>query len=530
MADIHASPLTPWRFAAFGALLAAEIVLLTLSFEPSRLGNLPAWSASLLAHSSTFLRIAIAMAATLLLVLSPRYADVIGHFDGHAQPNRVAWVLVQVAAFSALFQQTDHLFRGGGSGAWSVAGWLLLCLAVLGAWALALAPWRAWWQFLARERPALLASLAAGLAAWLFGLATQVFWRPMAQWTLYLAHGILREAYPEVAYDPVAGTVGTSRLVLEIAPQCSGYEGMALVSVFVAVYLWLFRSRLAFPRALWLLPVGLAAMWAANVLRIAALVAVGTSISPDIAVGGFHSQAGWIAFTLIALGLIAASHRLGLVMKPGGEPAANPAAPYLVPLIALLATSMVTAAFTDGFDALYPAGVLVTALALFRYRAALWPVRLDRPVVAVAIGIAVFALWMALQEQAVGVSGAAAPPWAGLSPALAAAWIAFRVAGSVLTVPIAEELAFRGYLMRKLAGGEFDPAAPLRFTALSFVASSVLFGLLHHGWIAGTLAGAAFALAALHRGRLSDAVVAHMTANALIAASVLGFGRWDLWL
>lgn len=515
----------------FGALLATEILLLTLSFEPSKLGAMPDWSAAVLSNSSTFLRIAIAMAATLVLVISPRLAAVREHFDGYPQPYRVEWMLCQVALYSALFQHTDHLFHGGGSGGWPVAGWVALCLAVGAAWALALAPWRAWRQFALREYPAILASFAAGLAAWLFGLASQRFWRPMAEWTLYLAHEILRQAYPEVAFDPVEGTVGTSRLLLEIAPQCSGYEGMALVSVFVAVYLWLFRDRLAFPRALWLLPAGLLAMWVANILRIAALVAVGTSISPAIAEQGFHSQAGWIAFTLIALGLVGASHRLGLVMKPApGQAAVNPASPYLVPLIALLSTSMVTAAFTGEVDYLYPAGVLVTALALFRYRSAFRPIPREITLVPVGIGAGVFAIWMVLQAPAAEAGAGSAPPWAGMPAGLAFAWILFRVVGSVVTVPIAEELAFRGYLFRKLAGGDFDPAQPIRFTWFPFAASSVLFGLLHNGWIAGTVAGAAFALAACHRGRLADAVIAHMSANGLIAVSVLAFGRWDLWL
>jgi CAAX prenyl protease-like protein len=109
-------------------------------------------------------------------------------------------------------------------------------------------------------------------------------------------------------------------------------------------------------------------------------------------------------------------------------------------------------------------------------------------------------------------------------------WILFRIVGAVVVVPIAEELAFRGYLLRKLVAADFEKVPATRFTWFSFVASSVLFGLMHQSWLAGTIAGAAFAMAVYHRGRLSDAVVAHMTANALIAATAIGFGWWDLWL
>jgi CAAX prenyl protease-like protein len=150
--------------------------------------------------------------------------------------------------------------------------------------------------------------------------------------------------------------------------------------------------------------------------------------------------------------------------------------------------------------------------------------------VPVAIGVAVFVAWLWLIPGVPVESSTAeaAPP---SLPSLALiTWIFFRVAGSVITVPIAEELAFRGYLIRKLVGRDFENVPATRFTLFSFVVSSMLFGLLHTSWIAGTVAGALFAVATYYRGRVSDAIVAHMTANALIAVAVLGFGRWDLWI
>ena len=68
-------------------------------------------------------------------------------------------------------------------------------------------------------------------------------------------------------------------------------------------------------------------------------------------------------------------------------------------------------------------------------------------------------------------------------------WLVFRIVGSVVTVPIAEELAFRGYLTRRLITSEFQDVPLGRFTWVSFLLSSVLFGALHSRWLAGTLAG-----------------------------------------
>jgi CAAX prenyl protease-like protein len=103
------------------------------------------------------------------------------------------------------------------------------------------------------------------------------------------------------------------------------------------------------------------------------------------------------------------------------------------------------------------------------------------------------------------------------------------VVGSVVTVPIAEELAFRGYLLRRLISADFDELAP-RFTWLSFLLSSFLFGVLHGRWLAGTAAGMLYAWAMYRRGRLADAVIAHATTNALIAADVLILGNWNYWM
>lgn len=525
-----------WRKLALAALLLAEIMVLTLSYEPKRLAAEENFFATVLLNSSILLRIFIAMAGTFALVVSARYQRTLARFAQDPRPYPWEWLLLHLVSYSGLYQYTGWLFGGGPDGPPNahIVYWFLLCAVVGVTWCLAVAPFRVWREFLVDERRGLLASLAAGIAVWIFGLLVQRFWRPLAEWTLFFAYAVLRELYPFVEYDPASGTVGTSRLLLEIAPECSGYEGLALMTVFLTAYFLLFRDRIAFPKALWLLPAGLAAIWITNVFRIAALVVVGTSISPAIAVKGFHSQAGWISFTAVALGLIWISHRTGWVVKaePGQGSAPPATAPALIlPLVALLATSMVVAAFSSGFDYLYPLSVIVTAAVLLSFRKSYAALPFGFSWIPVAIGFAVFAAWVAVDLV---LFGDAEAPRARMPEDLPASfaylWIAFRFVGSVLTVPIAEELAFRGYLLRKLVDRDFERVPATRFTWMSFIASSVLFGLMHRSWIAGSLAGAAFALAVYHRGRVTDAIVAHATANLLIALSVIGFGWWRLWI
>ena len=52
---------------------------------------------------------------------------------------------------------------------------------------------------------------------------------------------------------------------------------------------------------------------------------------------------------------------------------------------------------------------------------------------------------------------------------------------------------------------------------------------MHGRFVAGTLAGVALALTFGRRGQLADAIVAHGTANGLIAVYVLTTGHWSVW-
>ena len=214
--------------------------------------------------------------------------------------------------------------------------------------------------------------------------------------------------------------------------------------------------------------------------------------------------------------------------------APDPTTAYLAPLTTLLAVTMVSGVFSSGFDWFYPARVLGTAAAIWFFwrRSLTWPALVRGwSWGSVGIGVMVFAVWMGL-EWIMGRpdNGSSIQKALGEMPAaLAGAWLLFRVLGSVVTVPIAEELAFRGYLLRRLISDEFDQVTSPRFTWLSFLISSVLFGALHGRWLAGTIAGMFYAWAWYRRGRVADAVIAHATTNALIAAAVLTFWNWSLW-
>src|SRR4029077_3982157 len=92
--------------------------------------------------------------------------------------------------------------------------------------------------------------------------------------------------------------------------ECSGYEGIGLIICFLSLYCVLMRRKLRFPHALALFPLGVAAVWMLNAARIAPLVSIGHHVSPVLALNGFHSQAGWIAFLTVAFVIIALSQKV----------------------------------------------------------------------------------------------------------------------------------------------------------------------------------------------------------------------------
>jgi len=369
-------------------------------------------------------------------------------------------------------------------------------------------------------------------------------WKPATDLTFHLVKLFLQPFLSPVVADRAAMTIGSPQFRVSILPWCAGFEGVVLMLVFSVAWLAYFRREFRFPQALLLIPAGMLVMWLSNAARISALILIGAAGAPALAIGGFHSQAGWIAFNCVALGFVILTRHLPWfaaenpgAMKAGRSGAAadlarpNATAVYLMPLVVILAASMISRATSSGFEWLYPLRFVSAAAVLWIFRKQYAGLDWKFSGYSVAAGAVVFALWLMMDRWA------GAPASSGLGAGLAAlpaaarvSWLVFRTAAAVATVPAAEELAFRGFLIRRLMAADFEAISPRRYTPLAVAVSSVAFGLLHgERWLAGSLAGLIYAAAFLRRGRIGDAVAAHASTNALVAVWVLAEGRWDLW-
>lgn len=520
-------------------LLSLELLGLTVHFDTQALAEGPLGWATWLRYAPVSLNIGLACMAAFLVIISPRlrttWQAMITSPRRHAWGLWLLWHIVACGLFTlstAAFLPVDTMALRH-AWLWSML-WVLSGVGMLLCWFCAIAHPSFWWRLVRDEYVGLLGASLLGVGAWASGHVGEQLWHPLAEATLWLVQRFLSLLYTDVHYQMAQKLVGTATFQASIDPGCSGYEGIGLVVLLLSLYLWLFRAHLRFPQALMLLPIGALTVWLANAIRITVLIALGTSFSPAVAQGGFHSQAGWIAFLLVGLGLIGVSQRYRFwTVAPALPTAAVPHVQYatalLMPLLVLLGTMLVTSALSSAVDWLYPVRVLTTGLVLWgcrkHYRHMHWAWSWH----ALGCGMAVFGIWMALEATAQHSSTALADGLAQWPQGWAAAWLGMRVLGSVLVVPLAEELAFRGYLIHKLVAHDFETVRPGQFTWFACVLSSVLFGALHGRWLAGTIAGVCYALALRQRGQLTDAIVAHSTTNALIAAYVLSQQAWGLW-
>jgi exosortase E/protease (VPEID-CTERM system) len=507
-----------------GALPLAELALLSSRFDASVLEARGGWLAHAIGASGDLVRAALPLLAAALLVGAARLRVVRPALLGAFASARRPWaaLLGHLACFGALVVLSPGVFSDPDPGAALLVAWVVTGLAAAALWVAALVP-----DVMRRGAGlllggTLLAGAALGILAAGAATVTRDWWEPLGRSTVWTGDYLLRALGVDAGVDPEHFLVGTRSFVVEITPYCSGYQGIGLMWVFLAAYLWLFRERLRFPRALWLLPIGTLLVWLLNAVRIAVLVLIGSAGHEDVAMGGFHYHAGTLLFCATALGIgtwAASSRTFGTVRRARSEPGENPTAAYVLPLLALLATSLVTGAFSrGGFDPLYAVRVVAAASVVWTMRARLAGAGWRPSWVGAALGLAGFAVWVAL---AAPEAPAAIPE---LTPVARIAWIVTRLTGAVVIVPLVEELAFRGYLARRLTAAEFDAVSLRQITWPALLASSVLFGLMHHDVVAGAAVGILYGLAARRRGRLGDAVLAHAVTNALLAVT----GRMSL--
>lgn len=534
----------PHRGASLGSRLAAAAGLLTLEkavlnffvdFHSAQAAEGLGALVRVGQHLGFRFLVAFVIAAALFGYLRPGAELREASAAVRAAPVRLGWLAAHGVLFALLVPLSMSLYGATARLPFPLvlALWLLVALLAVASLVAALAPWSAW-RAVARGLGVLwwYAALAAAAAAAAMGWS-QKLWTGTARVTFEAVYHLLSWLVPTLQVDPSDRVIDTGRFAVSIDPVCSGLEGISLVLAFCAALLLLFRREYIFPRALILIPAGALLSFALNVVRIAALVLIGDAGYTSIAVYGFHSQAGWIAFNGVAVGIAFVSLRTPWMSRTAvsSRDAAveNPTAVYLLPYLALLLAGMLIRAASHGFEHLDGLRLVAVGAALSyswpRLRGLDWHCSWRGP----AAGVVAFALWIAaaqLMSRAQGMP----PELAALPATSRSVWIVLHLMVTLAAAPIAEELAFRGYLLRRIRAADFETVAPGSAAGWPLLASGLAFGLCQGSfWLPGTITGVIFGFVYTRTQRIGEAVAVHVTCNALLAAAVLGGSQWQLW-
>ena len=150
--------------------------------------------------------------------------------------------------------------------------------------------------------------------------------------------------------------------------------------------------------------------------------------------------------------------------------------------------------------------------------------------ISLAVGFIVFVVWISLDVPWATFGGERAG-YAPLAPDGAIDWTRAvpRLVILVAVVPLMEEIFWRSFLMRWIDKRDFLGLEPRRVSRIAVGLTSGLFAMEHSMWLAGLIAGLAYAGLYITTNNLRAPVVAHAVTNAILGLWILTTGSWHLW-
>jgi CAAX prenyl protease-like protein len=155
------------------------------------------------------------------------------------------------------------------------------------------------------------------------------------------------------------------------------------------------------------------------------------------------------------------------------------------------------------------------------------------------MGVAVFAIWIGpdlifpgyhahwlFTNRVMGSVTATLPESSRTDLAV----LSLRTLRAAVFVPIAEELFWRGWLMRWIISQDFKEIPLGTWSARAFWIVALLFAAEHGPfWDVGLAAGVLYNWWMVRTKSLGDLILAHGVTNACLSAYVMFAGRWEYW-
>jgi uncharacterized protein len=218
---------------------------------------------------------------------------------------------------------------------------------------------------------------------------------------------------------------------------------------------------------------------------------------------------------------------------------------YVLPMLVFLV--FIGLGANDTFKRLVPhayaVSYVVRTLAVAVLLAVFWrrytPIRWNHWWLGVLVGVVGIFQWVGMQlllQKYVPFfrpSGDAFDPTAEFagSPAMLYAFIAVRLIGAVLVVPVMEELFWRDFLWRQiLAPNDFKLADVGEWGWAPFLGVSVAFAVVHGNWWLTSIVWALMIAGLLvYTKSLGACIIAHAVTNLLLGVYVLRYRDWAFW-
>jgi uncharacterized protein len=189
-----------------------------------------------------------------------------------------------------------------------------------------------------------------------------------------------------------------------------------------------------------------------------------------------------------------------------------------------------------GYPIAYGIKLILVALLAWYYRATWRDLRpapsIGKIVLGVVTGVLVCVAWVGLDGhyptfKFLGSRSAFDPLTLGVGSRWA--FIALRLAGLVVLVPLIEELFWRSFLMRWVIDNDFLRVPIGKVTPMAAGVTSALFALAHPEWLPAVLTGALWAWLLWSTKSLSACVISHATANLALGIYVIITHDWKFW-
>lgn len=211
---------------------------------------------------------------------------------------------------------------------------------------------------------------------------------------------------------------------------------------------------------------------------------------------------------------------------------------YILPMGVFLLLTQVGATWKSLYPASYVAKTLIVPVLLILLWRYYTRIRWTHLWLGVVVGVVGIVQWVGMEKLLLAYG----PSWTRMSSEVfdpttyftstAALWsfIAIRLAGAVLLVPVMEELFWRDFVWRTIAApndfklvevGEWDPMA--------FFAVAGVFACVHIQWLTAIVWALLIGWLLLRTRSLGACIVAHAVTNLLLGVYVLWTRDWYFW-